>query len=149
MNCTPLTKSTTIKLFNPGVAPTAYPEVKEALKTVRGRGKKVAVLSSHPTENLHEEARLYSVDGLLDRVSGSCRDKVEGLRIICSDLNEPPPCTLYVGDTIYDIRSAKEAGCRSAGICGGYHSRERLAGEDPDVLFEDLSDLAKWWREDI
>jgi phosphoglycolate phosphatase-like HAD superfamily hydrolase len=47
----------------------------------------------------------------------------------------------YIGDTVYDIRSSKKAGTCSGAVCTGYHTRERLEKENPDLLLENLSEL--------
>jgi len=129
-----------------GISPAVYPGASQALDTLRQQGKRVAVLSSHPSENLLKEVEEYSLGQVFDHVSGGCRDKAEGLRSVCFKLREPHLLAMYIGDTIYDVRAAKDAGCHSAGICAGYHSREKLLSEKPDVLFEDLLDFRAWFE---
>jgi pyrophosphatase PpaX len=56
-------------------------------------------------------------------------------------LGATPEQSLYIGDTIYDVRASKEADMISAAITTGYHSAEDLEAEDPDYLFHALSDM--------
>ena len=124
-----------------GTAPTAYADACDVLRYLKGRKKKLSVLSSHPAENLRKEAEQYSLASFLELIEGNSKDKAGGLLDICRHLGEKPESALYVGDTIYDIRAAKEAGTRSAGICTGYHTKERLESEMPDFILGCLSEL--------
>ncbi len=46
-----------------------------------------------------------------------------------------------LGDTPHDIACARAFGAQAIGIATGVFSRAQLAGSNPDVLFDDLSDL--------
>jgi len=46
-----------------------------------------------------------------------------------------------IGDTPLDIAAARAIGARAVAVVTGWHSRERLAAAEPDVLLDDLSDL--------
>jgi phosphoglycolate phosphatase len=129
------------KIVKSGMAPTAYPDARDVFQYIKDKGKKLAVLSSHPEGNLRREAEQYSILPLLDHISGNSKDKAQGLISLCSHLGEAPEHALYTGDMIYDIRGAKEAGLNSAGVCTGYHTKERLEKEKPDLMLECLSDL--------
>lgn len=47
---------------------------------------------------------------------------------------------ILVGDTAYDIQTAKLLQAKSIGVATGWASRETLLAAEPDALFEDLSD---------
>ncbi len=52
------------------------------------------------------------------------------------------PCkTLFIGDSIYDIKTAKNAGMTSIAALWGYQSREKLSSEHPDFLAETPEDI--------
>jgi phosphoglycolate phosphatase-like HAD superfamily hydrolase len=116
-------------------------DAKNTFQQLKQKGKKLVILSSHPKENLMEEIGLYGLAGLFDHIQGSCGDKCMGLIQICRHFSIKPNELLYLGDMVYDIMCAKKAGTRSAGVCGGYHSKERLANQEPDLLLDKLSDL--------
>lgn len=130
-------------VVNSGVVPSIYPRVREVLSFLENRNVRMGVLSSHPERNLRREAESYNVGGFFEIIMRSSRDKVAGIMVISSQLGLSRDSTIYVGDTIYDIRSAKTAGVVSAGVCNGYHSQERLESEGPDFLFKNLADLTK------
>ncbi|MBI5061266.1 MAG: HAD hydrolase-like protein [Candidatus Aenigmarchaeota archaeon] len=48
-----------------------------------------------------------------------------------------------IGDTVRDIRCAKEAGVKSIAVATGKESFEQLEKEKPDYLFKDFSDVEK------
>lgn len=45
-----------------------------------------------------------------------------------------------IGDTPLDIRCARAIGARVAAVATGWHSKEELAGHEPDLLFTDLGE---------
>ena len=47
------------------------------------------------------------------------RDKSWGIMQACLGMSIKPAETLYIGDTIYDIKAAKGANAHSAGIASG------------------------------
>ncbi len=53
----------------------------------------------------------------------------------------PGECAFYIGDTVGDIREAREAGVRSVAVTWGWHSRERLAAAGPDFLIDNPEEL--------
>lgn len=124
-----------------GIIPDQYPDAVPVMDYLKSRGKSLAVLSSHPSENLNNECRRYGLDKHFTSVQGCAREKIEGIKAILEKLKTSPQEALYIGDTIYDIRAAKQAGTKSAGITTGYHTKERLFAENPDLLLANLSDL--------
>lgn len=121
-----------------GILPSVYPGSGETLRTLRGRGKKTAVISSHPEEKIHEEAGRYGVGDLFDEIVGNVRNKVRALREMRERFRTDARETIYIGDTIYDIRAGREAGIKVAVVGHGYHLPERLEQENPDYLLDNL-----------
>lgn len=126
-----------------GLTPTIYPDVKDTLEFLSNKKIKLAVVSSHPKETLLKEIKKYGLSKLLLLVIGGSKDKVADLGRISDELKIEPDFCLYVDDTVWGIRAAKKAGFKSAAILTGYHLRERLSAEDPDIILEKLSDLKK------
>lgn len=124
-----------------GIKPVMYHDAPDVLKYVRRRGKRAAVLSSHPAENLQNEAEDYGLLCYFDLLEGGSRNKAHDIVTICRRFCIAPSSVIYVGDMAYDIRSAKKAGVGAGGVTTGYHSRDRLLAEDPDYLFDSLLEL--------
>jgi len=51
-----------------------------------------------------------------------------------------PSRVIVIGDTQRDIFCARSIGARAVAVATGSDSRERLAGQQPDLLIDDLSD---------
>ena len=47
-----------------------------------------------------------------------------------------------VGDSVSDIRYAKQAGVQSVAVLGGWHSQAKLAKEGPDFMVNTVQELA-------
>jgi phosphoglycolate phosphatase len=132
------------KVIESGLIPEAYPDAQNVLQYLKEKGKKISVLSCHPVDNVKREANHYNLISFCDLIRGSSKDKANDLQNICRELGVKPEHTLFMGDTIHDIRIAKKVGVNSCGICHGYHSKEMLMNENPDLLLDCLSDLKKW-----
>jgi len=64
---------------------------------------------------------------------------MRGLKLVRSYV--PATRVFVVGDSPLDIRAARYAGARSVGVMTGWSSREEIAAEGPDFLFQDLADV--------
>ena len=84
------------------------------------------MLSSYPEENLLKEAEDYGIISYINLILGSSTDKVQGLIEISERLGEKSEDILYIGDTIYDIRSGKGAGTLTAAAAGTEKKTERV-----------------------
>ncbi len=124
-----------------GVRPQVYPDAHEVLVQIKKAGIPTAVVSSHPTVFLKQEAQDYLLAPFFEILHGDARNKISALKDVCQILNVDRARSLYVGDTTHDITSAREAGLVTAGVATGYHTREALASERPDHLFTNLLDL--------
>lgn len=126
-----------------GTVPTPYPGALEILKEMTEQGVRLAVLSSHPQNHLQIEAEEFGFTPLLARLFGSSTDKVQGLREVLDALGILDPSgAVFVGDTVFDVQSAKAVGARSIAVSHGYHTRKRLAGEHPDLVLQNIKMLA-------
>ena len=127
-----------------GIVPLPYPDALETVHDLVAYGIIVAVLSSHPEDHLREETAKFGFDGLIAEIVGNSHNKVDGLNKLVVTLGvRERRYVLFVGDTVYDIRAAKDAGVLSAGVCYGYHTRNRLAAENPDFLFGRIGELKR------
>lgn|GEM_PF-785243 len=124
-----------------GNFPTVYPDSEEVLQYLKRNGKKIAVISSHPHDNLVNEAIEYSLVQYIDFIDGDARDKKAELLGLAERFCEKPQNMIYIGDMAHDIRAAVNSGMHSVGVSTGYHSKERLAKEKPEFLFDSLKDV--------
>ena len=75
---------------------------------------------------------------------GSTKNKTDDMLAQLATKDLAGDTAFLVGDTIYDIRAAKSAGVSSVGITTGYHTRDMLAAESPDILVDSLAELAEY-----
>ncbi len=129
------------EVISSGIVPKPYPDAKDVLSFLKREGKMLTVVSSHPKENLVKEAEEYGILELFDAVDGSSSDKKENLERMLTAFAVDKRRFLYCGDTVYDIRAAKEVGVLSGAMRTGYHTGKRLSRENPDFLFHSLSEI--------
>ena len=128
-----------------GLMPRVYPDAIETFKYLVGQGFKITVLSAHPTTHLRSEAKIYGLAPFISLFVGNSTNKSKDLKIMTQRLGVTTGKeAIFGGDTIFDIRAAKENGVLSAAFCSGYHTRERLAAENPDLIFNQLADMRSW-----
>ena len=125
--------------------PTMYDGVPEVLKHLSRGNNILAVLSSHPPENLEAEARRYGIFNFFKLLRGGVRDKTIALSDLCKQLGIGLEQVIYLGDTVFDIDAARDAGCKSGAVCWGYHPKKRLMSKSPDLLLERLNELVDYF----
>lgn len=54
--------------------------------------------------------------------------------------------TWVVGDTPHDVGCARAFGARAIAVATGRHSADELRAARPEAVFEDLGDMAAFWR---
>lgn len=124
-----------------GNVPVTYPDVHKVFRYLKAKGKKLAVISTHPEENVIKEADEYGISQYLDLIQGNWNDKGAGIFGACLHLGTSPDCTLYTGDSVSDIQKSKSVGVHAAAVCTGYHTAQMLAAENPRFLIRALSEL--------
>jgi phosphoglycolate phosphatase len=134
-------QKTFVSLFNEvvlgdGVEPFPYEGIRETLSKLKEQGHIMALVSSHPQEALEREAKAYGVDQFFTKIVGSVMDKTIVIRELHKEFGIALELIVYIGDTIQDMRAAKRARVRSVAVYTGYHTREILLQEQPDLLLE-------------
>ena len=120
---------------------TVYPGMRELFARLKEGGIRLAVATSKPLR-----FTVMMLDGLelsryFDFIGGaesdSSRDsKIAVIRYVMENLGmRSPEGALMVGDRLYDMDGAKEAGMHSAGVLWGYGGREELIAHGADYLF--------------
>lgn len=58
-----------------------------------------------------------------------------------------PQSVVIIGDTIHDVRCAKDTGCRALAVATGHHDADTLREAGADLVVDDLTDttmLLNW-----
>jgi len=107
-------------------------DVSLGLVTNSGRNPADQILKKHGIE------RFFKVTVTRDEMA-RMKPRGDGITMAVSMLNVDASEAIYIGDSVYDIRAAKEAKVMAAAVVGGVHSTQRLIREEPDILIKDIA----------
>ena len=122
----------------------------EILETLKAKDISIAVISNkrHPftVQSVDEYFAKY-----IDVTIGSGSDyplkpDPVSAQFVLSKFNCDPTNSYFVGDTGYDINTAKNAGMISIGVLWGMSDKEKLSAFEPDHLFEKSEDLLEFFK---
>jgi pyrophosphatase PpaX len=125
---------------------TAFPGIVDVVRAIRARGLRTAVVTSKNREGASRGLRLVGLESEIEIVVAA--DDVErpkphpepvqrAVERLCAD----PGRTLFVGDSIHDLTSGREAGVLTGAVLWGPFGRRDLEPAVPDYWFEGPDDL--------
>lgn len=123
-----------------------FPGMKEAVTALRRAGYRLAVVTSKIKDHTLRELRTCELEGLFDGLVSASDVKrpkpdpepvILGLRSIGIAASD----ALLVGDSLFDLLSARAAGVDTAAALWGPFDRIRLAPGKPDYWLDDVSGL--------
>jgi pyrophosphatase PpaX len=125
---------------------TVYPGVVAAVGRIRAAGRRTGLVTS---KNRGGAVRGLTLAGLAEMMDVLvCADEVanpkphpEPVEKALALLGADPATTVYVGDSIHDMRSGRAAGVRTAAALWGPFGRAHLEGATPDDWLETPGDL--------
>lgn len=131
-------------IFKPRLKPGAI----ELLKLLKKNHKKVAIFSDSKMYRLIKETRelgmLRYVDYALSAESiERYKPDPTGIMILMDKFRAKKKETLYIGDMVSDVLTAKFAGTDSCAVSGGIDLRAQLADARPTHIFENLREFSK------
>jgi phosphoglycolate phosphatase-like HAD superfamily hydrolase len=112
----------------------------ELLAAARSLGLPVGVVSAADTEVVRADAAYLGIEGDLAFIRGGATDKAAAIAALVRQYGET---VVYVGDTEYDILSAKQAGAIAIAFTGGYRPAEALRSAAPAAVIDDFFQLAR------
>ncbi|HEY4673673.1 MAG TPA: HAD family hydrolase [Nitrososphaerales archaeon] len=107
-------------------------DVALALVTNSGRKPADQILRKHRIE------KFFKVTVTRDDMT-RLKPRGDGIAMAVSMLNVDVSEAIYIGDSVYDIRAAREANVMVAAVVGGVHNTERLIKEEPDIVINDIA----------
>jgi phosphoglycolate phosphatase-like HAD superfamily hydrolase/ADP-ribose pyrophosphatase YjhB (NUDIX family) len=127
------------KLLQNGIA--LLPHALDFLDYLRGRGIDTYLLSSIHREHFEAQGGRLKVKQYFKKAYVQALDKkITILELLAEhDLNAEE--TLFIGDMVHDIETARHAGVMSCAVLTGYDSLAKLKGASPDLLFRNLSEV--------
>ncbi len=123
-----------------------YPGILETAAALKARGARLAVLSNKPDPFVRRLCAALFPAGTFDAVCGQ-RDGVaakpapDGVFAILAELSVEREQALFIGDSDVDIRTARNAGLKSAGAVWGFRGREELVRAGADFLLNSAGEL--------
>jgi pyrophosphatase PpaX len=131
---------------------TVYPGVVDVVQALKREGIATGLVTSKNRSGALRGLTLARLESLMDVLV--CADEVENpkphpepvekaVRLLDAD----PASTVYVGDSIHDMRSGRAAGVRTAAALWGPFGRSHLEGAQPDYWLEKPEDLLAMVRQ--
>ncbi len=119
------------------------PGIAEALRSLHAADCHLAIVTSNSEDNVQSFFGRYGIVGFDTVVAGtSIFGKATRLRRLMKVAHADPATSLYIGDTVPDIRAAREAGTLAVAVAWGFSDPAPLAAEAPDALVESASELS-------
>jgi pyrophosphatase PpaX len=125
---------------------TVYPGVVDMVAAIKRRGLSTGLVTSKNRNGALRGLTLVKLESLMDVLV--CSDEVanpkphpepveRAVELLGADRAE----TVYVGDSIHDMRSGRAAGVHTAAVLWGPFGRSHLEGASPDYWLEKPDDL--------
>lgn len=122
-----------------------YPGTLEALRTLQGRGVKMAAVTMRHSRTAVTTLETAGIAPFLkeivcfDQVERPKPDAMHALKAL-ELINEPPGRAVMVGDTYIDIEAGKNAGTKTIFARYGFHG-ELPSGVTADAAIDDIQEL--------
>ncbi len=140
---------------HPVVKTTLYAGIKELLKVLHLKNKKIGLLTNKPESVTQKILVHFEIDKYFSQVVSpdTCEYKKpnpKALEFILSKINEKENTTftsknvIMIGDSNVDIQCGKAFCCRTVACRGGLGDREKLLAENPDFCFSVASEIEKF-----
>lgn len=126
-----------------------YPQVFEMLEVLQKAGKRLAVATSKPMKFTSLMVTGLGLAPHFEFIGGASSDlsreaKKDIIELCLDEMKiEDKSSVLMVGDRLYDIVGAREAGVDVAGVLWGYGSKEEMDEYSPDYVFASPIELAE------
>ncbi|HVO65922.1 MAG TPA: HAD family hydrolase [Syntrophales bacterium] len=103
----------------------------------------LTVVSSNISRVIHVILSRYGFNGCFREVMGADfgYSKEEKILHALKFFQMEKEKTFYVGDTVGDIKEARQAGVKTVAVTWGWHSKEKLEAVKPDYIIEVPDDL--------
>ena len=126
----------------------------EALKICHQAGMKTALVTSKNATELAMFVPTFSAMEFVDATvcaSDVSKPKPDPECVLraCELLNVAPHEAIYVGDSIFDMQSARAAGATPVAVAYGSSALGDLVKENPAILFETPEQLLSWTRDEL
>ena len=119
------------------------PGARDFLEFCRGTGRRIFLLSTIKATHFEEQAGRLGVRDFFEVAYVEIMDKREKIREILAAHALEPSETMFVGDMVHDIETARHGGVLDVAVLTGFDSMEKLLPSRPTVVVRDLAALQK------
>ena len=114
---------------------------------IRSLSKKytLVVVSSTTSSAIKSFLQKFNLDKCFNEILGNDVDhsKVKKLQMVLSKYNLSPTDTIFITDTLGDIKEGKHCGIKSVAVTWGYHPIETLQKGEPYRIINGVSELSE------
>ena len=122
-----------------------YPNVIETLNKIKTNNSFLAILTGKGRLGLDTTLKKYQMGDLFAVTKtadcGAGKPNPQTMLDIIYETGVDKENTVMIGDTSYDILTAKNAGVKSIGVSFGYHSVDELKASGADKIVDNFSEL--------
>lgn len=122
-----------------------YDGIKEAVRNLKNKGIKIAVLSNKQDEYVKSLTKLYFPDDTVTVARGQTHLPIKphpaGLMTILERLGVSPENCVFVGDSGVDTETARNAHMDFIGVSWGFWGKDRLAASGAEVIIDEPKEL--------
>jgi phosphoglycolate phosphatase-like HAD superfamily hydrolase len=117
----------------------------EVIVELRRHVRSFGILTSNAPANVDLFLRAHGLRDQFDFISSTSQltGKAKHLKAIRKTFSLRPEEMLYIGDELRDVKASRKAGIPIAAVTWGFNSRESLAAQSPDYLFDQPADFLR------
>jgi pyrophosphatase PpaX len=125
----------------------AFPGMIELLEELDEDGRRIGIVTAKIRQVVELAFDALPFGHTVDIVVGSDaaprgKPHPDQILVALELLGARPEDAVYVGDAPFDVAAAKAAGVHAVGVTwGGFHARERMEAEGPDVVVDNPEEL--------
>lgn len=127
-----------------------YTGVKTVLQDMKAKGYKIAIVTTKFHYRIEQILNKFGANGLIDVIVGAEDVKIEkpnpeGLLWAIEHLGVINEEVLYVGDSLVDAKTAKNAEVKFAAVLTGTTTRDDFSSYDSAYIGKNISDVYKYF----
>ncbi|MEE9289086.1 MAG: HAD family hydrolase [Bacteroidota bacterium] len=131
-----------------------HPGVEEMLEYLKSRNVRLGLFTGKGRSTTEITLVEFGLKRFFDViVTGndvvSHKPSAEGIRKILRAMNLKTECAVFVGDSINDIRAAREAGVLIASVVYDSFAKEKVLEMNPDLVFHSVDGLFSWVKNQL
>jgi phosphoglycolate phosphatase-like HAD superfamily hydrolase len=119
------------------------PGALEFLQFCKSTGRRMFLLSTIKASHFELQAARLGVRNFFEHAYVEIADKREKIRGILSERGLDPNETIFVGDMVHDIETARHGGVTGVAVLTGFDPIEKLLPANPPVICQGLHELRR------